>query len=94
MPSLEIPLSLRIGSNLVQNNAKIDKHSFLSSSEHMIPIKFTDTIQNKLKIHVAFNNNLDKNRAYAIFAKPKYGMFMLHFCKYYTNQTIRKYNKK
>ena len=67
---------------------------FLSSSEHMLPIKFTDTIQNKLKIHVAFNNNLDKNRAYAIFAKPKYGMFMLHFCKYYTNQTIRKYNKK
>ena len=27
----------------------------MSSSDHMIPIKFTETIQDVLKIHVAFN---------------------------------------
>ena len=33
----------------------------MSSSDNMIPIKFTKTIENILKIHVAFNNDLDKN---------------------------------
>ena len=36
----------------------------MSSYDHMIPIKITETIQNIFKIHVAFNNNLDKNWAY------------------------------
>ena len=31
----------------------------------MIPIKLSETIQNILKIHVAFNNNLYKNWVYA-----------------------------
>ena len=48
-------LGLRIGSmvNWMQNNRKIDKYSFLSSDQ-MIPIKFTETLQNVLKIHIAF----------------------------------------
>ena len=37
----------------------------MSSYDHMIPIKFTVIIQNVFKIHVAFNNNLVKNWAYA-----------------------------
>ena len=64
MTSLEMSLGLRNRSkvNWVQNNTKIDKHSVLSMSpDHMIHIKFTETIQNILKMHVALNNYLDKN---------------------------------
>ena len=33
----------------------------MSSSDLIIPIQFTETIQNILKKHVALSNNLDKN---------------------------------
>ena len=54
-------LGLRIRSkvNWVQNNTKIVKHSILC---HLL---VTETIQNILKMNVAFNNNLEKNSAYA-----------------------------
>ena len=67
MPSLKMSLGLRIRSkvNFVQNNSKLDKRSFLchllSSFDLIMPIKFTETVQNMLKMHVALNNDLDKN---------------------------------
>ena len=64
----------------------------MSSSDHMILITFTETIQNILKIHVAFNDNLlvyrqelsicpcnVKGHLIANFARSKYEMLMLHF---------------
>ena len=58
MQSLKLYLDHKIRSkeNFVQNNKTIDK-TFLnmSSSDHMVPIKFTETIKDVLQIHVAFN---------------------------------------
>ena len=53
MPSLEMPLGLRIRSkvNWVQNNKIIDKLLLsMSSPAYITSIKFTDTIQDVLKI--------------------------------------------
>ena len=53
MPSLEMSLGLRIRSkvNWVQNNKIIDKSLLsMSSSAYITSIKFTDTIQDVLKI--------------------------------------------
>ena len=56
MSSLEMPLGLRIRSkvNWVQNNKIIDKSlPSMSSPAYITSIKFTDTIQDVLKILVA-----------------------------------------
>ena len=94
MSSLEMSLCLRIRSNVnwVQDNA-INRQTLLSMSsyDHMIPIKFTETIHNIPKIHVSFKTypiqelsicsckvkgNLNAN-----FAKSKNEIILLHFCK-------------
>ena len=63
MPSLEISLGLRIRSkvNWVQITQNRQTLLSMSSYDHMILIRFTETIQNILKMCVALNNNLDKN---------------------------------
>ena len=56
MSSLEMPLGLRIRSkvNWVQNNKIIDKSLLsMSSPAYITSIKFTDTIQDVLKILIA-----------------------------------------
>ena len=56
MPSLEMSMGLRIRSkvNWVQNKKIIDKSLLsMSSPAYMASIKFTDTIQDVLKIPVA-----------------------------------------
>ena len=63
----------------------------------MMPIKFTETIHDVLKIHVASNTQPRqelsigpckvKGHLSANFAKSKY--VMLHFCQYHTNRTIQ-----
>ena len=56
MPSLEMSLGLRIRSkvNWVQNNKIIEKSPLsMSSLAYITSIKFTDTIQDVLKILVA-----------------------------------------
>ena len=56
MPSLEMSLGLRLRSkvNWVQNNKMIDKSPLsLSSLAYITSIKFTETIQDVLKILVA-----------------------------------------
>ena len=84
-------MGLRIRSkvNWVQKNRQI--LLFMSSSDHMIPIKFTETIQNILKIHFVFNDNLVYRQELSIclckveghlsanFARSKYELLMLHF---------------
>ena len=57
MPSLEMSLGLRSRSkvNWVQNNEIIDKSLlFMSSPAYITSNKFTDTIQDTLKILVAY----------------------------------------
>ena len=50
---------MRSNVNWVQNNTKNRLTLFsMSSSDHMIPIKFTETIQDVLKIHATFNTQL------------------------------------
>ena len=80
----------------MQNNTKIDK-TLLSilSSDHMISNKFTETIQDVLKIYVSCNTQQRqelsiclfkvKGHLSANFAKSKYAMLMLHFCQYHAN---------
>ena len=73
-------------------------------SEYMIFIKFTETIQNVLKIHVAFNTQprlelsictcKAKGHLSANFTQSKYVMVMLHFCQYHANPTIENYISK
>ena len=89
-------------------NTKIDKHSFLRGAfntyvifDHYNSHHFT--IQDVLKIHVAFDSQPKqelnvcpckvKGHLSANFAKLKYVMLMLHFCQYSTNPTTQNYIK-
>ena len=102
MPSLKMSLGLIIRSkyNWVQNNTKYINNS---SSDHMIPIKFTETIQDLLQIHDAFNTQPRQELSIcpckikchlsANFAKSKYVMVMLNFCQYHNHPIIQNYKK-
>ena len=71
------------------------------SSDHIMPIKFTETIQDVHMIHFALNTQhryelsmcTCKVKGYlsANFAKSKYVMLMLNFCQYQTNPLIQNY---
>ena len=103
MSSLEMSLGHRIRSNVNWVQKHKDRQTLLSilSLTIMISIKFT--IQDVLKIYVAFNSQPRqelnvcpckvKGRFSANLAKFKYVMLMLHFCQYSTNQTIHNYIK-
>ena len=60
MPSLEMSLGLKLGQRSTGFEIAQNRETVLSMpfSDHMIPIKFTQTIQNTLKLHVALNDNL------------------------------------
>ena len=86
MPSLEMSLGLRIRSkvNWLQNDKLLLCN--LLTIIFMMTIKFTETIHDVLKIHVAFNTQPRQKLSICqckvkglYIARSKYAMFMLHF---------------
>ena len=81
MPSLKMSLGLRIRSkvNWVQNISKKTKTLSLSSNDHMMPIKFTETIHDVLKMHAAFK--IQPRQELSIWPRQVKGHFSANFAK-------------
>ena len=76
----------------------------MSSSDYTMPIKFTETMQDVIMLHVAFNTQPRqelgicpckvKGHKSSNFAKSMYVPLMLNFYQYHNNQLIQNYKKK